>query len=212
MVSSQRYLEWKKTGFTGERNLFGLGWQIDQHYSVVMAAGILRLVDLWVDWLAISAVGAGVRDGTQTLFQRGFRFEHWICKWPPTSSSNNRLMIIMRPGLLWWLKLGGIGKGIDRNWNYAHQTQCVCVWISPSPRPVSLGHMTESWPMRCEQKWYKPCMGLPLRNIAYDQPAALLCCHNKPWGIVLRMQSCKGRKAHSHPEPQRIEAQASWRC
>lgn len=79
-----------------------------------MAAGILRLGNLWVNWLAISAVGAGVRDGTHTLSQRGFQCELRICKWPPTPSSDNSLMIIMRPGLLWWLKLGGIGKGIAR--------------------------------------------------------------------------------------------------
>lgn len=84
---------------------------------------------------------------------------------------------------------------INRDWKYAHQTQCVCVCMSPNLGPVCLGHMTEFWPMRCGQKWYKLCMGLPLRNIPYDHPAALRC-HGKPWGSELRLQSCKGRKVH----------------
>lgn len=209
MVSTQWYLEWKKIGFTGELNLFGLGWQIGQHYSVVMAAGILRLGDLWINWLATSTMGASIRDGTQTLSQRGFQCEGWFCKWPPTCSFDNNLMIIMQCGLLWWLKLGGIGKGIARLTDIVSGEHSFSLFQTcntfPSFGPVSWGHMSEFWPMRCGQKWYKLCMGLPLRNIPYNHPAAL-CCHGKPWVIELQMQSCKGTKAHNHPELQRIEA------
>lgn len=106
-------------------------------------------------------MGAGVRDGTQTLSQRGFQFEGWICKWPPTCSSDNNLMIIMRHGLLWWLKLGGIGKGIARltetetMLNRHNVFVCVCLpalvqlvwatWLSSGQWDVSRNGIKYVW-------------------------------------------------------------------
>lgn len=185
-------LEWKKTCFIGELNLFGLGWHIDQHYSVVMAAGILRLGDLWVNWLAISPMGARVRDGTQTLSQRGFQFECWICKWPPTCSFDNSLMIIMRHGLLWWLKLRGIGKGITRLTKMETMLSrhnvfvCVCLpasvqlvwatWLSSGQWDVSRNGINQvwAWPLEASHMISQQLSSVATINLGHSAPIAKL--------------------------------------
>lgn len=139
-----------------------------------MAAGIFLHLDPWGNWLEISTLGAEVRDGSQKLLKEVF---NWIVKF-----LNDFLpaLLITSSWLLWdmacygdwnWGKLGKIVQDWQRlnyvvdTYRSSHQMHmCLCVYIS-QPLSVSLGHVTEFWPVRCEQKWHKHIGRAPQKHL-----------------------------------------------